>query len=246
MAERRMIANTIVDSDAFVQMPLAAQALYFHLNQRADDEGFVNKPQGIMRQIGCRGDHAMKVLVERKFVIAFDSGVVVIKHWKINNYIQKDRFHETKYKGEREQLETDENGSYRCKREPCIQPGHRMDTEVRGGKVRQGKSKSERGDLAPYGVRKNVMLSEIEYETVMGKYQAPKGHIDKISLYLANAPRQYEDHYALLEKIATEDNWARKKAEEVVTPAEPINPISDEERQSLMERCKGYLNGGGE
>lgn len=240
MAERRMIANTIVDSDAFVQMPLAAQALYFHLNQRADDEGFVNKPQGIMRQIGCRGDHAMKVLVERKFVISFESGVIVIKHWKINNYIQKDRFHETKYKDEKALLESDENGSYRCKREPCIQPGHKPDTEVRGGKVRQGKSKSERGDLAPYGRMENVLLTEKEYEAIINKYQAPKGNIDKISLYLKNAPRKYEDHYALIEKIAAEDNWARKKVIEEL-PIIPTNPITEEERAAILEKCKGIF-----
>lgn len=243
MAERRMIASTIVDSDAFVQMPLSAQALYFHLNQRADDEGFVNKPQGIMRQIGCRGNQALNVLVEKKFIIVFDSGIVAVKHWKINNYIQKDRFHETKYKDEKMSLESDENGCYREKKEPCVQVGHEMDTEVRGGKVRQGKSKSERVDLAPYGIRKNVFLTESEYAEITSKYEAPKGHIDKISLYLANAPREYEDHYALLEKIAKEDLWARKKVEEVTTHTLPLNPISEEEQDAIMERFRQRYGG---
>ena len=108
MAERRMFAKTIIDSDAFLDMPSTAQLLYFHLAMRADDEGFINKPKTIMRMCHCCEDD-IKILFAKKFVIAFESGIVVIKHWKIHNYIAKDRFTETKYKEEREQLQLDEN-----------------------------------------------------------------------------------------------------------------------------------------
>ena len=112
MAERRMFAKTIIDSDAFLEMPDSSQLLYFHLAMRADDDGFVNKPKTIMKMCGCKDDD-MTLLFMKKFLIPFESGVVVIKHWKIHNYIRKDTYTETKYKEEKALLETDENGAYR-------------------------------------------------------------------------------------------------------------------------------------
>ena len=94
MAERRMFAKTIIDSDEFLDMPLSAQALYFHLSMRADDDGFVNNPKKIQRMIGASDDD-YKILIAKSFVLRFESGVIVIKHWRINNYIQKDRYKET-------------------------------------------------------------------------------------------------------------------------------------------------------
>ena len=112
MAERRMFAKTIVLSDAFLDMPLSARCLYFTLGMFADDDGFVNSPKGIMRQAGCSEDD-MKVLLAKKFLLAFDSGVIVIKHWRINNYLQKDRYTPTKYGEEKATLTLDENMAYR-------------------------------------------------------------------------------------------------------------------------------------
>ena len=94
MAERRMFTKKIIDSDAFLDMPLSTQALYFHLGMRADDEGFINSPKKIQRMIGATDDD-MKLLLAKRFIIAFESGVVVIKHWKMHNYIQADRFKPT-------------------------------------------------------------------------------------------------------------------------------------------------------
>lgn len=111
MAERRMFAKTIIDSDAFLDMPISARLLYYDLSMRADDDGFVNSPKKIMRMIGASDDD-LKVLVTKKFIIPFDSGIVVIKHWKIHNYIAKDRYIETKYKEEKATLSLDENNSY--------------------------------------------------------------------------------------------------------------------------------------
>jgi len=111
MAERRMFAKTIIDSDAFLDLPVAAQALYFHLAMRADDDGFVNKPRAVMNMVGAKNDD-MKILIAKKFVIHFESGVVVIKHWRIHNYIRKDTYNETKYKFEKASLYLDENNSY--------------------------------------------------------------------------------------------------------------------------------------
>ena len=111
MAERRMFAKTIVLSDAFLDMPLSARCLYFTLGMFADDDGFVNSPKGIMRQAGCSEDD-MKVLLAKKFLLAFDSGVIVIKHWRINNYLRNDRYMPTKYIEEKAMLSEDENNAY--------------------------------------------------------------------------------------------------------------------------------------
>ena len=111
MAERRMFAKTIIDSDAFIDMPLSTQALYFHLSMRADDEGFINSPKKIQRMVGATEDD-LKLLIAKNFIIPFESGVVVIKHWKIHNYIRKDRITETVYQEEKKQLVEKENGAY--------------------------------------------------------------------------------------------------------------------------------------
>ena len=107
-----MFAKTIIDSDAFLEMPTTSQLLYYHLAMRADDDGFVNKPKSLMRMVGCKDDD-LKLLFLKKFLIPFESGVVVIKHWKIHNYIRKDTYTETKYKEEKASLELDENSAYR-------------------------------------------------------------------------------------------------------------------------------------
>ena len=134
MAERRMFAKTIVLSDAFLDMPMSARCLYFTLGMLADDDGFVNSPKSIMRQVGASIDD-MNILLARKFILAFESGVIVIKHWRIHNYIQKDRYKGSKYIEEKSTLAVDENGAYT----ECIHDVSIPDTQVRLGKVSLGK-----------------------------------------------------------------------------------------------------------
>lgn len=134
MAERRMFAKSIIDSDAFLDMPLSAQALYFHLSMRADDEGFVGNPKRIRSMIGASEDD-YKLLIVKRFLLVFPSGVVVIKHWKIHNYIQSDRCKPTTYMEERATLSLDGKKAYvECVDTPCIQNGYNSDTQVRLGK----------------------------------------------------------------------------------------------------------------
>lgn len=111
MAERRMFAKTIIDSDCFLDMPLSAQALYFHLSMRADDDGFVNNPKKIQRMIGASDDDC-RLLIIKRFILTFDSGVIVIKHWKIHNFIRNDRYKETVYLSEKSTLSVDKNNEY--------------------------------------------------------------------------------------------------------------------------------------
>ena len=111
MAKKRMLSNEIIGSDAFVEMPLSAQALYCHLNTNADDDGFINCPKRIQRIIGANDDD-MKILLAKGFIIAFRSGVVVETHWKINNYIRSDRYTPTRYTDEKSHLICEKNGTY--------------------------------------------------------------------------------------------------------------------------------------
>ncbi|MEE6656974.1 conserved phage C-terminal domain-containing protein [Pediococcus acidilactici] len=134
MAQRRMFSKKITDTDTFLDMPLSSQALYFHLNMHADDDGFVSNAKTIKRMIGSNDDD-LKLLLAKQFIFAFESGVVVIKDWKIHNYIRKDTYNKTIYSDEKEQLEQDINGSYTLRPRAVDDPS----TQVRLGKDRLGK-----------------------------------------------------------------------------------------------------------
>ncbi len=129
-----MFSKKITDTDTFLDMPLSSQALYFHLNMHADDDGFVSNAKTIKRMIGSSDDD-LKLLLTKQFIFAFESGVVVIKDWKIHNYIRKDTYNTTIYGDEKEQLEQDANGSYTLRLRAVDEPS----TQVRLGKVRLGK-----------------------------------------------------------------------------------------------------------
>lgn len=139
MAERRMMAKSIIKSDLFLDMPATTQNLYFHMLLEADDDGFINSPKSIMRVIGAKDDD-IKVLIAKQFVIPFESGVLVIKHWKIHNYIQKDRYRPS-LRPEKEMLSVAESKEY----VEVLGDVSSMDTRciqnVRVGKVSIGKSR---------------------------------------------------------------------------------------------------------
>lgn len=138
MAERRMMSKSIIKSDTFLDMPATTQNLYFHMLLDADDDGFINAPKSIMRMIGAKEDD-MKVLVAKQFVIPFESGVVVIKDWKIHNYIQNDRYKPSTLP-ERDLLNIQKDKTYTLKNDVS-----KMDTEciqtVSIGKDRLGKDR---------------------------------------------------------------------------------------------------------
>ena len=152
MAERRMFAKTIIDSDAFLDMSTSAQALYFHLAMRADDDGFVNNPKKIQKIVGAADDD-VKVLLAKRFIIGFESGVIVIKHWKIHNYIQKDRYKPTMYQAEKSRLTVKGNNGYTDALPDvdtvCVQDVSKMDTQVRLGKDSIGKDSNSTGTAVP-------------------------------------------------------------------------------------------------
>lgn len=111
MANKRMFSKQIIDSDAFLDMPMSSQLLYFHLVMHADDEGFIGNPKKIIRMLGV-GDDDFKILVAKRFVLSFQSGVIVIKHWLIHNAIRMDRFNQTAYQNEKKLLIVKDNKAY--------------------------------------------------------------------------------------------------------------------------------------
>lgn len=217
MAERRMFAKTIIDSDAFIDMPMTARLLYYDLAMRADDDGFVNSPKKIIRMIGASEDD-LKVLAAKKFIIPFDNGVVVIKHWRIHNYIRKDTYKETNYKDEKAMLETDENNAYRLSNidnlltvnEPSTERGRTVDepwTQDRIGKDRLGKVREEDGGSAEplppkkppkkkYGEYQHVKLTSAEYDRLCADYGDSMANkaITAVDKYCQETGKTYKDY----------------------------------------------------
>lgn len=163
MAEKRMFAKSIVLSDAFLDMPMSARCLYFTLGMLADDDGFVGSPKAIMRQCGASQDD-MLVLLQKRYLLAFESGVIVIKHWKINNYLQNDRHKSTTYLEELAMLETDSKGAYTEKGvdDICIQTGYIMDTQnsIDKNSIVEYSKEENNPPLSPKG--KVTLISMIE------------------------------------------------------------------------------------
>lgn len=126
MANRRMFSMKIIDTDAFLDMPVSAQNLYFHLCMRADDDGFVSNPKKVMRMVGSTDDD-YKILCIKRFLIQFPSGICVIKHWLIHNYIQKDRYEPSQWIEEKNSLSIKENKVYT----ECIQDVSNLLPQVR-------------------------------------------------------------------------------------------------------------------
>ena len=164
MAERRMFAKTIIDSDAFLDMPVTARLLYYDLAMRADDDGFVNSPKKIMRIIGASQDD-LSILIMRKFILPFDNGVVVIKHWRIHNYIRKDTYTQTPYLDEKAMLTIDENKAYKFKNsEPSTISQRAVDepsTQVSIGKVSIDKVSVEEEDRSSAPAKVEILASPI-------------------------------------------------------------------------------------
>ncbi|MDB7616286.1 replisome organizer [Enterococcus faecium] len=247
MAERRMFAKTIIDSDAFLDMPLSTQALYFHLSMRADDDGFINNPKKIQRMVGC-GDDDLKLLMAKRFILVFESGVIVIKHWKIHNYIRNDRYKPTLYQDEKALLADKDNKAYTFAEELSKhdeklgipddnQAVYQMDTQVRLGKDRLGKDSKEIKDVTPskkskakpirhkYGEYKNVLLSDEQMEKL--KTEFPNDYqerIERLSEYCESSGKTYKNY------LATIRSWARKEK------SEPKNASSGYKRTGRREK----------
>ena len=223
MAERRMFAKTIIDSDAFLDMPVTARLLYYDLAMRADDDGFVNSPKKIMKFVGATTDD-LGILAMRKFIIPFDNGVVVIKHWRIHNYIRKDTYKETPYKDEKALLELDENNAYKYVEESRGRAVDEPWTQVRIGKDRIGKdrvgeSSVEEQTAIPtaHGTHHLVNLTDTELDGLINTYgkETTEDYIQRLDEYMFTRGKQYPNHYRTIISWVEEDK--KKKAKKPST-----------------------------
>ena len=246
MAEKRMFTQKIIDSDAFLDMPLSSQALYFHLNMRADDDGFVNNPKRIQRTIGASEDD-LKLLIVKRFVIGFDSGVIVIKHWKMHNTLRKDRYNPTQYQEELQTLEIKENSSYTEKGGNQLatnwQPnGNQLATQYSIDKNRLVEDsidnnilpspKPKKPSKHKYGEYNNVLLTDEELEKLKDEYFDYEERIERLSSYIASTGKSYKSHYATIR------NWARKDADKKVTAA----PKQQNSSNAFMDELQRLYN----
>lgn len=240
MAEKRMFTKKITDSDAFLNMPLSTQALYFHLNMAADDEGFVNNPQKIQRVIGAAEDD-LKLLMAKNFIIAFESGVIVIKHWRMHNYIAKDRFHATDYTEERSMLEVKENGSYKMPvydlHTECIQDDDRDKNSIE--EISIDKSSIDTPTPPAWEEDKHTNIENFEYliETEMkdGMNTDLIQSIKDWLIYKDHRKPKRENHYQL-ESIRKLVNRAFKESQ--IHGVEAVVGIID---TSIMNNYQGII-----
>jgi hypothetical protein len=203
-----MFSLQIVDTDAFLDMSISTQALYFHLVMRADDDGFVNNPKKIMKIIGSQEDD-LKVLFAKRFIIGFESGIIVIKHWRMQNAIRNDRYIETVYSEEKKLLKIKENGAYT---ENDIPNGNQLATQVRLGKVRLDKIRLD--NTASAKSRRSINFPKKDYSDIISLYEKLKGVKFSGSEYLPIqqtiksmfiAGRKKEDIVALMETLNNSD-----------------------------------------
>ena len=238
MAEKRMFSQKIIDSDAFLDMPLSTQSLYFHLNMRADDDGFINNPKKIQRMIGASDDD-LRVLMAKRFVLSFDSGVIVIKHWRMHNTLQKDRYKPTQYQEEYSTLTLKQNRSYTDRNEDalplgnsletdCIQSGNKVDTQysivensidkysvvvVEGnGNSNNGKNDEDKLELMGGTLGQGVvLLTEQQRDSLLDQLglDAFNHYIKRLSDFIIKKEASVGNHYGTILKWYAEDKISK-------------------------------------
>lgn len=237
----------IIDSDAFLDMPTSTQALYFHLGMRADDEGFINNPKKVQRMVGANEDD-LRLLITKKFIIAFDTGVIVVKHWKMHNSLRADRVKKTVYAKEKDLLELKENGSYTLKNKPfeimvdnspsndnqlSTNCPHRLDKirldkisidkdsigEYEGGKPPAPTPTKEKPIKHKYGEYEKVRLDDNQLAKLKAEFPNDwEERIQRLDDYVASTGKTYKDH------LATIRNWAKRDGEKQAAEAKNKKP----------------------
>lgn len=175
MAERRMFAKSVIDSDLFLDMPPTTQMLYFHLAMRADDDGFINNPRCIQRMIGASDDD-MRILIAKQFILTFQSGVIVIRHWKIHNYIQKDRYRPSTCE-EKYFIHLDNTKAYEISDTKCIHDVSKEDTDLDTNRVQDGYVGKVRLGKVRLDAAANTPSSGECQEKVQDLYDGDRGEV---------------------------------------------------------------------
>ena len=199
-----MFSNRVIDTDEFLEMPATAQMLYFHLSMNADDDGFVGKPKTIMRMCRASQDD-LTVLLGKQFVISFDTGVIVIRHWKIHNFIRKDTYHPTIYEKEKEMLSLDKSDAYslehhqdesvtsplQVRNESVTSPLRVRDESVTSPLQVRNVDKNSIEKVREDKVREDKKRKEDLFETLLPEYQISEPLADKIREYLRYRKEQH-------------------------------------------------------
>lgn len=210
MAEKRMFSKKIIDTDWFMDMPATTQNLYFHLSMRADDDGFVASPKRIIKLIGATEDD-YRILIGKKFVIPFESGICVITDWRINNYLRCDRYTETIYKDEKASLIQDEKGKY----ELGIPSGIPLVSTVYSNSIsksldnnnkEENKTKEEKHKHGEFGW---VKLTDTEYKRLASEFSNIDEIIDGVDKYvqMTQNKNKYKDWNLVIRK-AIREQWS--------------------------------------
>lgn len=214
-----MFSKKITDTDLFLDMPMSAQCLYFHLNMEADDDGFLGNAKTVRRKIGASEDD-FKLLMAKEFIIPFESGVVVIKDWKIHNYIQKDRYNRTMFFEEKSMLTLDENNRYRFMDTGCIQDVSSVDTQVRLGKDR---------------LDKDIKKNSIEQSSTMQK-RSKRSKVDNVPKLSSGCP----ENVAQSIELEYRDKSIEKENKE--EPKKPPCKYSDEHLRLAQKLQNNLIN----
>ncbi|HEL2203483.1 TPA: DnaD domain protein [Streptococcus suis] len=237
MAQKRMFSKKITDSDKFLDLPLSAQALYFHLNMHGDDDGFVDNTKTVKRMLGA-SDGDLRLLMDQNFIIPFESGIVVIKDWRIHNYIPKDRYRPTIHGNEFNRLATAENGSYT----ECIQNVYSLDTQIRLDKNRLDKNRldEDREDTPPLVIVSEIYQSKIgvidgdqfqqltEYITLDGM------ELDVVVRAITEAADNGKRNFKYI--LAILRNWKQNGIK-------TIAQVEERERQRIEQKASSSQNG---
>lgn len=233
MAEKRMFMKSVIDSDDFLDMPLSTQALYFHLSMRADDDGFVNNPKRIQRTISASEDD-LKLLIAKRYLLCFESGVIVIRHWRMHNTLKKDRYTPTQYQEELALLDIKDTKEYTEKYfgtslEPTRnQNGTRMEPQYSKDKISIGKiSKTYVSSDAETTVSDKPKLDVFEerFERFWSAYPKKIGKGDARKKFLKLKPNQqlFDQIMAALSAAKKTEQWTKSNGQFVPNPATWLN-----------------------
>lgn len=213
MAQRRMFSLAVTDTDAFQDMPTSSQALYFHLGMHGDDDGFVGSPKKIARAAGCNADD-IKLLITKGFIIPFESGVVVIRDWRVNNTLKNDRYHETLYQAEKALLSVNKAGAYElCEsmETTCFQIGTNVEPEQTNELNKQNKTNKLTADKPPRG-----------FDEFWKAYPKKKNKIDAQKAFVkVKAPLQ--TLLSAIEHQKQSEQWKKNNGQFIPYPATWLN-----------------------
>lgn len=237
MAERRMFAKSIVECDDFLDLPFSVQALYFHLAMSADDDGLVNNPKTIIRMVGANNED-FKTLTDKKFIIPFESGVIVIRHWKVHNYIQRDRYKPTVFTAEKAQLSLENNVYTLCIQGVSIGKDRIGEDRIGEGNCIQNGYNTNAPALSKFGSYENVRLSQTAYDDLVNTYgkDLTEDYINRVDVHCQKTGTKYSDYHAVIVDWVTKDGAA--------LPQKDCETICKELTAEQLAGIRAFRNGG--